>query len=248
MTNPELYEAIFHRKSVRRYDMEPLPESMIEEMILFAGEAEPLDADIKCEFLCIKPNRVRNLAPVKAQHYLCLYSEKKPGYLMNAGFMLQQVDLYLSAKGLGSCWLGMAKPARHIRPDGLEYVIMLAFGKAAEQVHRSNAAEFKRNAISTISGVPDAYELLEPARLAPSASNSQPWLFRGSAREILVCRKKFNPVKAAVYGGFNQIDIGIALCHMWLSALYHGMTVLFDFRAEKAPRGSEFMAKVRIGS
>lgn len=142
----------------------------------------------------------------------------------------------------------MGKPSGITRPDGMQYVIMLAFGKAAEPVHRANVSEFKRNGISEISGVPDVDDFLEPVRLAPSASNSQPWLLRGSAREILVCRKKFNPIKAAVYGGFNQIDIGIALCHLWLSATHQGKTALFDFRKENAPRGSEFMAKVRIES
>ena len=247
MTNHELYEAIFHRKSVRRYDAAALPESAIEEIVRFAGEARPLYADIKCEFLCIKPDRVRNLAPVKAPHYLCLYSEKKPGYQMNAGFILQQLDLYLSASGLGSCWLGMGRPAGITCPDGMEYVIMLAFGKPAEQVHRTDVSEFKRNAMSEISGVTDADELLEPVRLAPSASNSQPWLLSGSAREILVCRKKFNPIKAAVYGGFNRIDIGIALCHLWLSAIHQGKNAELDFGKEKVPGGSEFMAKMRIG-
>ena len=246
MTNHELYKAIFHRKSVRKYDVSPLPESAIEEIIRFAGDAKPLDEDIKYEFLCIDPGQVRNLAPVKAPHYLCLYSEKKDGYYMNAGFILQQVDLYLSANGFGSCWLGMGKPAGINRPNGMEYIIMLAFGKAAEPVHRKDISEFKRSAISEISCVPDADAILEASRLAPSANNTQPWLFIGSAREIMVCRKKFNPIKAAIYGGFNRIDIGIALCHLWLSALDQGKNARFDCRKENAPGGFEFMAKVRI--
>jgi nitroreductase len=248
MMNRELYEAIFHRKSVRRYEPAELPESTIEEIIRFAGEAKPLDADINYEFLCIKPNHVRNLAPVRAPHYLCLYSEKKTGYLMNAGFLLQQLDLYLSSREFGSCWLGMGRPVRINPPDGMEYVIMLAFGKPAEPVHRSDLSEFKRNNISEISGAPEVNVLLEPVRLAPSASNSQPWLFSGSAGEITVCRRKFNPIKAAVYGGFNQIDIGIALCHLWLSALHLGKKISFVFGKESAPRGAEYMAKVRIES
>ena|GEM_PF-3748051 len=31
---------------------------------------------------------------------------------MNAGFLLQQIDLYLSDSNLASCWLGMAKPSK----------------------------------------------------------------------------------------------------------------------------------------
>ncbi len=41
---------------------------------------------------------------------MIISSENTEGYLMNIGFIFQQMDLYLSSIGLGSCWLGMAKP------------------------------------------------------------------------------------------------------------------------------------------
>jgi len=95
---------------------------------------------------------------------------------MNAVFLLQQVDLYLSAKNLASCWLGMAKLAKGVPTlmNGLEFVIMLAFGNTTEPIHRANTFDFKRHDLSAISSVAGADELLEPVRLAPSASNTQP--------------------------------------------------------------------------
>ena len=248
MINSRLYEAIFHRKSIRKYDMTPLPAAALAGLRKFASSARPLDRQIKYEFSYLGTDDVKNLASIKAPHYICLYSEKEGNYLMNAGFLLQQIDLYLSANDLGSCWLGMAKPSKQLLKgkNGLEFVIMLAFGKPNESVHRENTSEFLRNDLASISDIADAADLLEPVRLAPSASNMQVWFFSGSADEITISRKKLNVLKVPLYGKVNQIDIGIALWHLYLSLDHQGKRVVFDFAPAPAPNGYEFMAKVRV--
>lgn len=248
MTNDQLYAAIFRRKSTRKYDLTPLPSATLTKLRKFATSARPLDRQIKCDFTLLSAGEVKNLVPVKAPHYLCFYSEKKDNYLLNAGFLLQQIDLYLSANDLGSCWLGMARPAKDVptEKNGMEFVIMLAFGQAVEPVHRTDPSEFKREQLSAITDIPGADELLEPVRLAPSASNTQVWYFSGNPDEIIVSREKLNVLKAPMYGKVNQIDIGIALCHLYLSVDHLGKRVVFDFAPAPAPRGYEFMAKVKV--
>ena len=249
MTNKQLFEAIFQRKSIRKYDMAPLSTLTITELQKFASEIKPLDEKIKYEFSYLCTNDVKNLMPIKAPHYICLYSEKKCNYLMNAGFLLQQIDLYLSANGIGSCWLGMAKPSKQVpeMKNGLEFVIMVAFGNSNETVHRTDISEFNRNSLSSICNIADADELLQPVRLAPSASNTQPWFFSGSLDEIIVSREKLNLIKAPLYGKMNQIDIGIALTHLWLSCEHQGKSMKFDFNKYIVPSGYEFMTKVIVG-
>ena len=51
----------------------------------------------------------------EAPHFLAFFSEVKDGYAANAGFMMQQMDLFLSANGIGSCWQGGPKPIRESR-------------------------------------------------------------------------------------------------------------------------------------
>ena len=249
MNNETLYKAIFERKSIRKYDMTPLPASVIENLQEFTGHVKTLDDSIKFECTYLGANDVKNLLPIKAPHYVCLYSEAKPGYLMNAGFVLQQLDLYLSSLEIASCWLGMAKPSRQVmEPKGnMEFIIMLAFGNTAEQIHRSDTSVFTRRSIADISNIAGAQELLEPVRLAPSASNSQPWYFSGSMQEIIVSREKPGFLKAPLYNRLNQIDIDIALCHLWLSIEHQGNTALITFPDGTPPAGHEFMAKVTIG-
>jgi nitroreductase len=248
MTNQELYNTIFKRKSIRKYDMTSLPQDKLAEIKGFAENVKPLVDSINYKFVYLGANDVKNLLPIKAPHYICLYSDNKDGYLMNAGYLLQQVDLYLSANNIGSCWLGMAKPSNDVpaQKNGLEFVIMLAFGNTVETVHREGTSEFKRNSLSEITTIVGADQLLEPVRLAPSASNSQAWFFSGDTKEIIVSRKKLNLIKAPLYGKMNQIDIGIALFHLWLSLDHQGNKITFDLNEADAPSGYKFMVKVKV--
>ena len=229
--------------------MTPLNSETITELQKYASSVKPIEASIKYEFSYLNTNDVKNILPIKAPHYICIYSEKKDGYLMNAGFLLQQIDLYLSANNLASCWLGMAKPTKDVplQKNGMEFVIMLAFGKTAELVHRTNVSEFNRKSLSSISNINGIDDLLEPVRLAPSASNTQTWFFSGNSDEIIVSREKLNLIKVQLYGKMNQIDIGIALCHLWISLDHQGKAATFDFHTGVAPKGYEFMATVKTG-
>lgn len=249
MENDSLYRAIFRRKSVRTYILSPLPAATLADIAAFAHTLQPLDEGIEYDLLYLGMDDVKNPLPIKAPHYVCLYSEKKGAYLMNAGFLLQQLDLYLSANNLASCWLGMAKPSKQVpsQKDGLEFVIMLAFGQGAESVHREDRSSFRRKNYADISSIPNAEELLEPVRIAPSASNTQPWFFSGTRDEIIVNRKKLNLIKAPLYGRINQIDIGIALYHLQLSLNHEGKDTTIAFQGAEAPAGHEFMALVKTG-
>jgi nitroreductase len=249
MTNEQLYETIFQRKSIRKYDMAPLPAETVTALQNFTETVKPLDETIKIEYSYLGTNDVKNLLPIKAPHYICFYSEKKGNYLMNAGFILQQIDLYLSANNLGSCWLGMAKPSKQVpeMKNGLEFVIMVAFGNANEPVHRDSVSEFKRKSMSAISSITGAEQLLEPARLAPSASNTQSWYFSGTPDNITASREKLNLIRAQIYGNMNQIDMGIALAHLWLTCEHLGKFMEVDYEKTTAPSGYEFMATIKIG-
>lgn len=248
ITNLELYNIIFKRKSIRKYDMTQLDQTKLDEIKEFANCVKTIDSTIKYEFSYLGTNDVKNLLPIKAPHYICIYSEKKEGYLMNTGYILQQIDLFLSANNLGSCWLGMAKPSKDVptHKNGLEFVIMLAFGNTKEPIHRQNTSEFKRKSLSEITSIVGNDELFEAVRLAPSASNTQAWFFSGNSKEITVSRQKLNLIKAPLYGKMNQIDIGIALCHLELSLDQQGKRAIYDSNKTDAPNGYEFMVKVKV--
>jgi hypothetical protein len=152
-------------------------------------------------------DRVKCICPWTTPQVIAVYSEEKEGYLENIGFLFQQMDLYLQTLGLGVCWLGMGRmnPKTTTEVVGMKFVIMLAFGYPKGDPLRQSIQEFKRKPMARITDVPDPK--LEPARLAPSAVNSQPWFF--------VHDDKIVHVYCAKHG--SLLDIGIALAHLYVS-------------------------------
>jgi len=240
-----LYQSIFRRKSVRKYEMTPLDASVTDEVSRLIPSLKPL-FDIRTDISLVQGDTIRGLLALKAPHYLVMSSENREGYLVNAGFILQQMDLALSAMGLGSCWVGLAKPSGNIAiKPGMEFVIAMAFGKAAGSLYRDSLSEFKRKPLGKIANVPED-PLLEAARLAPSSVNSQPWYFKKEADRIHAYCIRTGGLKALIYERLNQIDMGIALCHVWLAGLHLGKDPVFARQPEfpEAPAGYEYVISV----
>jgi nitroreductase len=133
-------ETIYNRKSTRKYDRTPPSIEVLEDIQNFIKGVKPLFDDIELRFDILPAEKVR--AMIGAPYFLAAYSENKDHSRINTGFMLQQMDLYIQSIGLGSCWLGTAKPIEG-KDDKLEFVIALGFGRASGNPHRK-LSDFRR--------------------------------------------------------------------------------------------------------
>jgi len=244
MDHARQYEAIFKRKSIRKYKPDLLDQGTLEEVRSFIATLTPMIPGIKTEIKILGSDEVKGVFRSGAPYFLAIYSEKKEGYAANAGFLLQQMDLYFSASGIGSCWTLLSKPLQKNDPvSGLEFVVNLAFGKPAEDLQRRSVSEFKRKPLSEITDIKGLDELLEPARLAPSGVNNQSSYFRGDPTSIDAYY-----AKSRLTDVMNQINVGIAICHIWLAALHAGRSVDFtvDEKGEdRAPKGYRYVISVK---
>ena len=230
MNKKKLYDEIFKRKSVRNYKKEKLSTAELNKIKEFIDQTKVLDEKINFEVKMVNSDDVKSLIPIKSPHYLQFFSEKKGDHLLNAGFILQQIDLYIAANDLGSCWFGMAKPKKEIIAESnYEYIITLVFGKAAEKSSRQSIEDFDRKELSEIKEGDNYKDLLKAARLAPSATNGQPWYFKVEKNKIHVYQTELNFLKKYFYKKMNRIDMGIALAHLWLAANEKD----YDFNFEK---------------
>jgi len=214
-----MYEMIYQRKSCRSFTGVPVDAAMIETIKAFP--MKPLYPDIKVHWDIVPRNQVKCICPWTTPQLITIYSEETEGYLENIGFLFQQMDLYLQTLGLGVCWLGMGRmnPKTTATVEGMKFVIMLAFGYPKGDQLRQTAKGFKRKSMEQIADKTDAR--LEPARLAPSAVNSQPWYFIHEGETIHVyCSRKG-----------SRLDAGIALAHLYVA---NEETFRF-FKAENAP-------------
>ena len=201
-------EIIRKRKSIRKYDPAKLDAARLDAVRAQIEAVMPLFPDIR--YSVGITDKTKGMFGLKAPHYLLFYSEEKDGSLENIGFIGQQMDLFFSGSGLGSCWLGMAKPEER-EAGGLPFVICMAFGKPAEPLHR-DISEFKRKSLDEI--IEGADERLEAARLAPSGMNAQNWFFAADGGKIHCYITKPGGLLGFGSNRLGFIDMGIALCHI----------------------------------
>ena len=215
----ELKDMIARRKSVRSYTGQPVEENTLERINAYMSQMKPLYPDIRVRGEIVTREQVKCFLPWVTPQLVAVYSEEKEGYLENVGFLFQQLDLYLQSIGLGVCWLGMgrmdAKGVASALADDLSFVILLAFGHPKGEAQRESLAQFKRKALTEISDQADPR--LEPARLAPSSVNSQPWYFTHEGESIHAYCVRRGLFKAMALGDMNRIDMGIALAHLYVS-------------------------------
>jgi nitroreductase len=217
-----LYEAIFVRKTVRKFKMKLMEQSKLDGIMGFAGSIPMLFENLAVEFKIIEnvssgPG-VSGPFHVKAPYYLIITSNNQPGYLINAGYLMQQISLYMTSKGIGSCYLGSVKPSREVM-EGIkyDYVITLAFGECEHEIYRAadksrrlpekDVVIYKEEVNKNIKMVVYA------GRLAPSSMNSQPWRFVVYKNRIHIFCKK-NVFLSGVLREVKLIDIGICLANM----------------------------------
>lgn len=248
--NPEdQYRALFRRKSVRSYDPSTLTPETLQEIEDELDKLIPLYPDIETEFRVVPGDQIKTRMMKRSPHYLLAFSEKKEGHRVNVGFMLQQMDLYLSSRGIGTCWQGIPQPKKEaLATSSLDYQILLTMGKPQEALHRE-VQEFKRKSLTEITDIPGVEDLLEPVRLAPSSTNSQPWYITGTPELMHFYCRQPGRLKSLLVGRFNEFDMGIALYHLKLAAEHSGKKVEFlkdELASQHGPDGYFYQTSVRI--
>lgn len=243
----ELHTLIPRRKTTRSFSTEPVSAADLQRIRGFISSCTPLMPDIRIRYEIIGIDSVRCILPWKAPHYIAIFTEDTPLALENLGFLFQQTELYLQSLGLGACWLGLGhlNPRGEYAPpesDGLQFAIMLAFGHPKRQLLRSGPADFRRKSPAEISDQEDPR--LEPARLAPSSVNSQPWFFLHDGDTIHTFCILQGLFKQAVLGRMNRIDMGIALSHLYLSDPAHFR--FFFTEQPPAKKGYAYIGSIRL--
>lgn len=211
-----LKETIYRRKSVRSYTGKPVDAQTIHGIQVFFTTVKPLYPDIAVRMEIVSREDVKCILPWTTPQLIAMFSEDKPGALENIGFIFQQMDLYLQSNGLGTCWLGMGrldKKSAVTREDGLVCMMLMTFGFPKGSGLRGDTSEFKRKTMEQIADRKD--ERLEPARLAPSSVNSQPWFFSHEGERVHVYCARHGIIR--MLSDMNRIDVGIALAHLYVS-------------------------------
>lgn len=175
-------------------------------------------------------------------------AEKSNGLHEDFGYLMEQIILYAVDLGLGTCWLG-GTFKKGLFADAIEaqenesIPAVAALGTPASQTRirdKMIAAMIKaRKRFSQerlffndgfesplyLESIGKYQEPMEMIRLAPSASNKQPWRIIFSEKEekfhfYLKRDKNYDPErkKPTEMADLQKIDMGIAMCHFELTA------------------------------
>jgi hypothetical protein len=202
-----------------------------------------------------------------------------PRDLEDYGYLVEQAILQATDLGLGTCWLGgsFTKGSFAERLGGLAAdeitpaVVSLGYpgGEGSARIREREAgsrrlpasslffAERPGEPLALAPGDPWA-AVLEAVRMAPSASNKQPWrvLRRGADWHVLLQRTRRYGKGSALFvvlrlADLQRVDLGIALCHFELVAHALGLSgrwVLDEPAAGVSGSGLEYVATWRTAS
>ena len=216
----ELYNMIFKRKSFRRFDDTlTLSEEELRYINKKIENLNPLVNEIEIKYKIVPREKTTSK---RGEYCLLIYSEEKEHYLLNIGYMFEQLDLYLASKNIGVCWYGMGK-VNEPQDENLKYVIMMALGKGVESEFRKIYKKSKRKETRDIWKGDLSFEIADLVKYAPSACNTQPWrvIFENSTLKIYRTTEVKSIMPKEKVPFYNSIDMGIFLYFLELTLYYN---------------------------
>jgi nitroreductase len=228
---------IYRRRSIRRYLNEELQVGILEEIKDVCQSSIRLYMDIDMDIHIVEEGiKIQNISKgiignygkILAPHYIVVTSEKREGYLENAGFVSESIVLSLTEMNIGTCFLGgsikkqLLKNIIPIKKDH-EVVIVISFGYPRNDKNMSKKIirSRKRMEISefTTGNVTKTWQyILDAVRMAPSAMNCQPWRFFINRNIIDIYTLNKNYVFKKYLQEMNPIAGGIALYNLYVAA------------------------------
>lgn len=238
-----IVEIIKNRISVRSYDSRNLDEEIKAKLMKYLDNLKgPFEAKtryriIENESAKDKDIKLGTYGMIRgATSYVASAVSKGDMYLEQLGYELEDFILYATSLGLGTCWMGgtfkkgefakaMDIKEQEILPivtpigypsknkKVIDYLIRAAAGSKSRKPWEELFFKDSFNNILTQTEAGEYKDALEMIRMAPSASNKQPW-------RIIKENNRFHFYLAPTKGyserlsyNIQKVDMGIAMCH-----------------------------------
>ncbi len=250
-------DAVRKRYSVRSFDKHPVENDVREKLLAYASALQnPLGPHIRVQFVekraSEKAEKLGTYGVIGGAKLYLAVTVPDDAYAPEAlGYEFEQLLLYATSLGLGSCWLGGTfrrsafAEAIDIKENEL-FPIISPIGYPAEK--KRAVEKLFRRSLKADARLPwntlffaDNFETpllnaeagdytlpLEMLRLAPSATNKQPWrvVRRGKAFHFFMEHSLGTAGAGSV--DMQRIDLGIAICHFHLTALENHLSGAFE--------------------
>lgn len=213
-----------------------------------AGIKGPFDSKVRLELVDSaeladkSAGKIGTYGVIKgAKTYIAGITDKSSRSMEQLGYCMQQMMLYAESLGLGSCWLGGTFKRSQFAdmvglkedelipavtpigyPSEKKAVVESVMRKLAGSDNRKSWNELYFNESLDVALKPeeagDYLIALEMLRLAPSASNKQPWRVLKQGKEYHLILKHTKGYGNALGFNIQKVDMGIAMCHFEMTA------------------------------
>ena len=265
-----IIETIEKRKSIRNYTGEPLSKEHITLINNYiSGLKVPFDVpSVRIQLIHTNQETGRIRLGTYgfvggASDFITLVYEKDSSFpLMEeaAAYVFEQLILFCTGLGLGTCWLGgsfsrknFSEPVKLKSDEILRIVSPVGYINSkirfTETLLGSKGKHSSRKPFESLFFLGDfntplsketagIYEKpLEMVRIAPSANNQQSW-------RIILDGRNLHFYQHLSVIGFSAIDLGIALCHFEQTCKELAIAGKFEVLNNKAPKkkGEKYVA------
>lgn len=263
------------RKSVRTYDEnKEIPQEIIDKLNEYVEKLQgPFKPKVRFKIIKTKEvNKGKSIGTygvIKGTDtYIGAVVEKGYMCLENLGYEMEQLVLYATSLGLGTCWLGgtfnksgFAK-IMEVKDNEI-FTIVSPIGYSSEQlrlvdkVFRKGKGDRRKDWVDLFflkdfytpldveADLGEMADALENIRLAPSALNKQPWRVVVDGKKVHFFRvgKQSQAAKDA-HLNLSEVDMGIALAHFDLTCKEKGLEGSFVreiLKIDGVPKDVEYL-------
>ena len=248
MADPILYQTILARKSVRKYrtDIEARVLGQVQQACALAHGLIP-ENQFSITLQALQPDRdlttlLGAYGRLVTPPYVVIPAiSGAHNLLIDLGYRAEQIVIALTQLGLGTCFVGTlthdeeARRLFNLAPDQ-QHAAVIAFGYPAENlsgvIHNrlvralsgannklpADQLYYENLAESPLSPPPNWAPLIEAARNAPSAVNTQPWRFLGRGNHLYLFAVRHSRRYGKGPGaGYKFFDCGVCLANIHLA-------------------------------
>lgn len=233
----QLYDAIFYRKSIKKYSTKRLSIDMFEEVKRLCKNMDSLNKEIKINaYPILKGDSLKFIIKKRhrlvAPHYILLTvqfpeseDEITTRYLDSIGFAGEELVLNLTCMGLATSWINDSFNKSsvydfvHLK-ENEKPVALIALGfPQGKDLFRVEDDSLDRKSLKRIAKNVDEKwnDIIECVRYAPSYKNTQPWRFYQVNDRLDIYMKKESDEN------INQINMGIALKHFEIGCKHYNI-------------------------
>lgn len=251
-----LKEAVYNRYSMRTFNSKEVSSETRKMIMDYAQKIyNPFGPKIRIKFIekqtDSKGEKLGTYGIIKnANLFLGVAVKNLPGAQEGLGYEFEQLVLYMTSLGLGTCWIGgtfdrgaFAEAMKPEKDEIFTIISPIGYGTGRkrffEKIMRANLKADSRLAWDKIffkddfstpleitEGIAGYKDALEFVRQAPSAVNKQPWriVFDGKAFHFY----EKHSMEIAGNVDIQLVDMGIALNHFHLAANENGLSGHFE--------------------